>query len=648
MRRYALCLVLFLPIGAIQAADKAATNTPSAIPWNEIGAKAGADYKGKGLAVTPIARGAQLHCVFQRLDGEATPEGLWLTSTVNSTPSARFRVMALEVGRKAAKATINSPASESSVRLAGTGNVTMCGQKVRFNRPGLLEEYTVSADGVRQDFVVEQAPPNALMGELAVKLAVTGAQVESAADGARLVLDRSGRKVAYSRLRVTDATGKDLSARIEVSADAKLAVVVNDAMAIYPVRIDPTFTSANWTAMGSGMNGLVDALAVSGGTLYAGGSFTNAGGSYAYCIAQWNGNSWSALGSAMMNGPVYALAVSGGTLYAGGDFTYIGGSNINNIAQWDGSSWSALGAGMNNSVKTLLVSASTLYAGGYFTTAGGTNANFIAQWDGSNWSALGFGVGGEGSGWSVDALAVSHSTLYAGGYFTTAGGSNANYIAQWNGNSWSALGSGMNDSVGALAVSGSTLYAGGYFTTAGGSNAYCIAQWDGSSWSGLGSGMGSGVYALAVSGSTLYAGGAFGAAGGNQVSYFAQWDGSSWSPLASGMNNGVNALLVSGSTMYAGGYFTTAGTNVCDYIAEANLRTNFAIVTANSALGFTNGVFGFDVSGPSGSNVIIQASTNLSNWAALQTNQLGNNGLLFFSDPQSGSNSPRFYRVVVP
>ena len=44
---------------------------------------------------------------------------------------------------------------------------------------------------------------------------------------------------------------------------------------------------------------------------------------------------------------VYALAVSGSTLYAGGGFTTAGGSAANYIAQWNGSSWSALGSGMN-------------------------------------------------------------------------------------------------------------------------------------------------------------------------------------------------------------------------------------------------------------------------------------------------------------
>ena len=49
-----------------------------------------------------------------------------------------------------------------------------------------------------------------------------------------------------------------------------------------------------------------------------------AGGSPATNIAKWNGSSWSALGSGM-NSRVAALAVSGSDLYAGGEFTTAGG-----------------------------------------------------------------------------------------------------------------------------------------------------------------------------------------------------------------------------------------------------------------------------------------------------------------------------------
>jgi hypothetical protein len=253
----------------------------------------------------------------------------------------------------------------------------------------------------------------------------------------------------------------------------------------------------------------------------------------------------------------------------------------------------------------------------------------------------------------VSALAVSGGTLYAGGVFTTAGGSTATNIAQWNGSSWSALGSGMNNQVLALAVSGSTLYAGGNFTTAGGSTATNIAQWNGSSWSALGSGISGGqfgayVSALAVSGGTLYAGGDFTTAGSDtNANDIAQWNGTSWSALGSGFGpnySSVSALAVSGSTLYAGGNFTTAGTNVSANAALAWLPGSLAIITTNAAFGFTNGAFGFDVSGPSGSSVVIQASTDLHTWIPLQTNLLGS-GPLYFSDPQSTTNRQRFYRL---
>ena len=84
-----------LAAGAEDWADTAETS----IPWSQLGAKAGADYKGDGLAVIPASNGARLRCVFQRLEGEATREGLWLTSTVTAAVNDRFRVTAAKVER---------------------------------------------------------------------------------------------------------------------------------------------------------------------------------------------------------------------------------------------------------------------------------------------------------------------------------------------------------------------------------------------------------------------------------------------------------------------------------------------------------------------------------------------------------------------
>ena len=72
---------------------------------------------------------------------------------------------------------------------------------------------------------------------------------------------------------------------------------------------------SSWTALGSGVSGgesggLVLALAATGTNVYAGGDFTKAGGISASYIAKWDGSSWTALGSGM-NDDVWALALSG-------------------------------------------------------------------------------------------------------------------------------------------------------------------------------------------------------------------------------------------------------------------------------------------------------------------------------------------------
>jgi hypothetical protein len=81
------------------------------------------------------------------------------------------------------------------------------------------------------------------------------------------------------------------------------------------------------------------------GNLVISGEFTVVSDVIANYVAKWNGSSWSALGSGM-NGSVYALAVSGSNVYAGGSFDMAGGVAATNIAKWNGGSWSALGSGI--------------------------------------------------------------------------------------------------------------------------------------------------------------------------------------------------------------------------------------------------------------------------------------------------------------
>jgi hypothetical protein len=119
--------------------------------------------------------------------------------------------------------------------------------------------------------------------------------------------------------------------------------------------------------------------------LYAGGEFLNAGGVSAVNIAKWNGSFWTNLGSGMTGGALSSSVVSlvtdmAGNVYAGGSFTNAGGTEAANIAVWNGNAWSPVGSGVNATVDALFLGHDgNLLVGGMFTTAGTTASPYIAE-----------------------------------------------------------------------------------------------------------------------------------------------------------------------------------------------------------------------------------------------------------------------------
>jgi hypothetical protein len=245
-------------------------------------------------------------------------------------------------------------------------------------------------------------------------------------------------------------------------------------------------TTGEPTSWNPDLNDEVYTLAVSGGTVYAGGLFTSIGGKTRMGIAaidtvtgeatSWNAN---AAGPGYAYPYVMSLAVSGGTVYAGGYFTSIGGKARNRIAALNAAtgavtSWNPNAtSGSNAAVLSLAVSGGTVYVGGDFTSIGGQPRNYIAAID---------AVTGEATSWNpnadstVRALAVSGGTVYAGGFFTSIGGQPRNYMAALDAmtgeaTSWNPNAGGLdlpNPTVLVLAVNGGTVYAGGWFKSVGG------------------------------------------------------------------------------------------------------------------------------------------------------------------------------------
>jgi hypothetical protein len=378
-----------------------------------------------------------------------------------------------------------------------------------------------------------------------------------------------------------------------------------------------------WYALGSGIDGTIEALAVDhNGNLYAGGLFGSAGGVLANAIAKWDGTSWSALGNGftdyvvtIIEGPdgmiyaggrfntadgspadyiakwdgstwaevgggasdfVYTLAFDQtGNLYAGGRFLNVGGVPANRVAKWDGNVWSALAYGLNNSVFTLITGENNeLYAGGSFTASRYTPMKRVAVWSDGQWSAIGTGLGDyleEG----VNALALNpDGTLYAGGWFTIPGTEVDTGIATWDGNQWSALSGNITDIITIKLDAEGKLYAGGWFINIGGVPAQHIAMWDGSAWSTLGSegmnGPNDYVNALALDrDGDLYLGGQFDFTGGILVNHIARWHNGTWSALGSGVDSFVETIVFDKqNNLYAGGSFSTAGGIEAPFIAR--------------------------------------------------------------------------------
>ncbi len=316
------------------------------------------------------------------------------------------------------------------------------------------------------------------------------------------------------------------------------------------------------TAWNPQPNGAVNAIAVSGSTVYLAGAFTTVGSSNVTrnraaaigtdgSIKSWNPN---------VNGTVNAIAAQGPAIVLGGSFSTVGGSNRANVAvlSTDGtlSGWTANTDGAVNAIA--ITSDSTVYLGGTFSTvAGATRSNLAAiANDGSvtSWNPAPNGA--------VKAIALDGSNVYIGGAFNNIGGVNRGKVASVTTggtvNSWNPA---PNNNVSSIAISGSTVYIGGSFSKIGSSTAYYAGAvgTDGSvkNWAPNPSNE---VNSLAINGSQVYIGGIFSSMGGIVRMHALALDSNdqltSWNPDIYGI---PTSIIASNGKFFIGGNFTKVG-----------------------------------------------------------------------------------------
>ena len=186
-----------------------------------------------------------------------------------------------------------------------------------------------------------------------------------------------------------------------------------------------------WPAVG----GNVYAVAPDGSNgFFIGGLFSSVGTKHANNLAHIKSDgTLDTAWSGSTNGTVNALAVSGGTVYAGGDFTTAGGAARTDLAAFSAASGALVTAFTGNATGTgavvyaLEASGSVLYVGGFFTTLGGSSRANLGAVDAGTGAATGWTANTDGA---VYALAAGSGVVYAGGDFVHVNGSTArNFVA---------------------------------------------------------------------------------------------------------------------------------------------------------------------------------------------------------------------------
>jgi trimeric autotransporter adhesin len=160
-------------------------------------------------------------------------------------------------------------------------------------------------------------------------------------------------------------------------------------------------TTGNALVWNPNANDQIFSLALGSSTVYAGGYFTSIGGQNRNRLAALDattGNilAWNPDAEDALNNNIFidALAVNGTTVYAGGQFQTIGGQIRNNIAALDATTGNALDWNPNavtgnqgGNVVAIAVSGTTVYLGGFFSSIGqgqGLGHPYFAQFGNYN------------------------------------------------------------------------------------------------------------------------------------------------------------------------------------------------------------------------------------------------------------------------
>ena len=293
------------------------------------------------------------------------------------------------------------------------------------------------------------------------------------------------------------------------------------------------------TSWNPNVNGTVQTIAVSGTTVYMGGSFTTVGGKSAQRLVAVNATTGALIWKANMNAQVVAIALSHGLVYAGGFFTTANGTARSYLAAFSQST-GALNATWkpttNLEVKGLVVTTdgSRVVVGGDFTQLNGAAKSHLG--------AVNATTGATAAWADPESYQVIDMDVDANGVYVAGGGAGGNFARFDPATGQMLWQGGTNGNIQAIAVLDGEVYVGGHYTeycgaqrggdtcptTVARSKLLAVSVSDGSleSWNPDANSV-LGIFALDGAGTTLAAGGDFTKVSGNDQQGFAEFTGNS-------------------------------------------------------------------------------------------------------------------------
>jgi hypothetical protein len=328
-------------------------------------------------------------------------------------------------------------------------------------------------------------------------------------------------------------------------------------------------------------------------------------------IEEWDGASWTTVGSPDINdGGTQSNSLSAAACATSTECWAVGqhdsGTEQTLIEEWNGGSWVVVdspstNATQTNSLNSVFCETSTLcWAVGEYHSNTGAYQTLVEQWDGTSWAIVASPNTGPSHDDSLNAVTCASSTecWAVGG----DGGAQQPLIEEWTGTSWTVVssphvGSSINNTLfGVTCASTTDCWAvGSYGAGANGLNTLA-EQWNGASWTVISTPNPSTTYSNHLGSVTCFAltecwaVGSYNTSGGSST-LVEEWTGAAWTivsaPDAADSNSLYGVTCLSATGCWAVGASSVAGTGSDQTLIERWDGSAWVVMTSPNNTGTT-------------------------------------------------------------